>query len=370
MHGISYEKALFLCGGFGRFQYMSTTLLILAFMTGGQIVYGLQFLEDYPDYQCNTTGKWETCTREFICNNNLADSSWRIIIDEDNYKNWVDKDKLDLTCVAKELIGLMGSAYFLGFAISSGVTPYVADKFHYGRKKPYIASLLLQTVAYIFIFASKSIYFTIFNYLLVGLSAGGRVAIGTTYMNEFIPVKNQNLATTLLNVGDACIMIYQAIYYSVNKSWLPLHILGIIGAIIIICFVCLLPESPKYLYANYKFHECRQELKKIAKVNNSSMSPSMIDGIVFDTETKVEVTDSLNQETEQSEFDRSLADESTSEEVIKLTGELKEVCEIWQLRNNFISLMSIITISSFSFFLINFQMKKVNGSLITNTLSS
>ena len=73
----------------------------------------------------------------------------------------------------------MGSAYFLGFAISAGITPAISDK--YGRKTPYILSLVMQTGAYALIIWSKSIYLTIAFYFLVGLSAGGRVCIGSMY---------------------------------------------------------------------------------------------------------------------------------------------------------------------------------------------
>ena len=46
---------------------------------------------------------------------------------------------LDLTCVDKNLIGSIGSMFFLGFAISSGIVPRIGDKI--GRKKPYLASM-------------------------------------------------------------------------------------------------------------------------------------------------------------------------------------------------------------------------------------
>ena len=157
-------------------------------MTGGQIVYGLGFLDAYPAYECYnvSTKEWDFCERETICDTGLAADLWRINYNDPNsFKNWVDPSKLNLTCTSKELIGLLGSLYFLGFAISAGIVPRLADK--WGRKWPYIASLTLQLSAYVQIFFSKSIYYTLAMYLLVGLSAGGRVAIGTTYLNEFVP---------------------------------------------------------------------------------------------------------------------------------------------------------------------------------------
>ena len=92
---------------------------------------------------------------------------------------------LDLTCVSKDLIGSFGSMYFVGFAISAFIIPLVADRI--GRKKPLIASIGFQSIFWGLLFASHSIYFTIFCFLGVGLAAGGRMTISIIYMNELIP---------------------------------------------------------------------------------------------------------------------------------------------------------------------------------------
>lgn len=111
---------------------------------------------------------------------------WRIRYDgEETFINWVDPDKLDLTCVSHNKIGMLGSAYFMGFAISSAITPKLSDTM--GRKKPFLTCLVVQLLAYIFVMFSKSLNTTIFYFLIVGLCAGGRVAIGTNYLSEFVP---------------------------------------------------------------------------------------------------------------------------------------------------------------------------------------
>jgi len=56
-------------------------------------VYGLDFLEKYPAYECKQPdGSWSTCDREEdICDKNLTAANWRIDYDADNsYFNWVD----------------------------------------------------------------------------------------------------------------------------------------------------------------------------------------------------------------------------------------------------------------------------------------
>jgi MFS family permease len=101
------------------------------------------------------------------------------------FHNWVDPEVLNLTCVDTKIIGLIGSAYFLGFAISSSIIPPISKQI--GRKWPYLLSVTFQLSAYILIFLSKNIWLTILGYLMVGFSAGGRVVVGLSYMCEFVP---------------------------------------------------------------------------------------------------------------------------------------------------------------------------------------
>jgi putative MFS transporter len=149
----------------------------------------------------------------------------------------------------------MGSAYFLGFAISAGLTPTFADKF--GRKTPYTISLITQTIAYSLIIYSKNLTGTILYYLLVGLCAGGRDVIGAMYQAEFMPQKYHVQAMTLLNCVDSTTMIFQSIYYYFCNYWLYLHVFNLCVAITIIVIVQFIPESPRFLYEHKRFDEAR-----------------------------------------------------------------------------------------------------------------
>lgn len=113
----------------------------MAFCSNGFIVYGLTILNSYPAYQQLDDNKtWVYVSREEICSQNMPENSWKIDYDNDtSLHNWVDK--LDLTCTSKNLIGSIGSSYFIGFAISSVVTPIISDRI--GRKKPIFISMLL-----------------------------------------------------------------------------------------------------------------------------------------------------------------------------------------------------------------------------------
>ena len=174
-------------------QYYVTIVLILGFQTGVYIINGIEFLEAIPNhgegYLCLDSDKeWKQCSQKYICESKLRPQNWKIDYSAPNtFHNWVDPEVLNLTCVDTKIIGLVGSAYFLGFAISSSIIPPLSDRI--GRKWPYISSLALQLGAYVLIFLSKNIWLTILGYLIVGLCAGGRVVVGMNYMCEFVPEK-------------------------------------------------------------------------------------------------------------------------------------------------------------------------------------
>ena len=110
------------------------------------IVYGLDFLKKEPKYLClqsnGNTGVWVSCPKDDICNPKLGYTKdmWKIDYSQpETYFNWYDPSQLDLTCVEKTTIGLIGSIYFFGFAGSAAIYPILADRF--GRKIPYLVGL-------------------------------------------------------------------------------------------------------------------------------------------------------------------------------------------------------------------------------------
>lgn len=208
---------------------------------------------------------------------------WRIDYSKPNsFRNWVDPDKLDLTCESKVLIGFLGAFFFIGFALSSAVIPRIADL--YGRKRIYTFSMVLNLLFGVFLFFSKSIYFSIFSFFFIGVSSGGRVVVGTMYVNEFLPERNQSFIITLLLALDASQLLFEAIYYYYFRDWEPLFMFFIFFYVMVVLAVLQLPESPKYLYAKKKFDEARLSLQTIAYHNKGAEGAKLVESITFDLE--------------------------------------------------------------------------------------
>lgn len=92
---------------------------------------------------------------------------------------------------------------------------------------------------------------------MLGVCAGGTIPLCLTWVNEFMPVKDQITVTTLVSSFDASVMIIQSLYYAVHKECIPMHAFSILFSICIFIAVSFIPESPKWYYAVKRYDEAR-----------------------------------------------------------------------------------------------------------------
>ena len=87
---------------------------------------------------------WDTCKPEDFCQASSRMDGTRIRQYEYDYSgqfsfhNYVER--LDLACATPETIGMLGSAYFLGWTLFAIAIPRLADI--YGRKLIYTTAML------------------------------------------------------------------------------------------------------------------------------------------------------------------------------------------------------------------------------------
>jgi hypothetical protein len=138
----------------------------------------------------------------------------------------------------------------------------------------------------------------------------------------------------------------------------------------------LLPESPKFYYAKREFKKARNVIKLISGLNKSGQSYEQIDSIIFDSEAylyqkdvpeDLDKDDSTNEGTNINESraaEEEVVDiiqecidikplvQDGEDDVIQLQGTYEEVWSIWQIKWNFLVILALLSISSFSFYLI------------------
>lgn len=214
---LSFDEAIVHAGGFGLYQVV-TSVVFFCSIFSGSIIFILPLFEAYPKYLCldHESNSWRSCEREQLCQN--PETVWMIDYNSDeSYLNFVSPNKLDLTCVTKSKIGMIGSTNFLGYAIGCIFIPRLADL--YGRKKVFIICMWLQLAAYAGLYYSTSLDLTIGCFFALGLANVGRIANGVFYVCEFMPESSQGVICGFLNGGESSYALVMVVVFYFVRDW-------------------------------------------------------------------------------------------------------------------------------------------------------
>jgi MFS family permease len=97
---------------------------------------------------------------------------------ETSLDNWIDQ--LDLTCADKSSMGIIGSAYFVGFLLSMFIIPRWADLS--GRRLPVLACQLLYLPVNLYLFYMTEVREAAVCMFLTGFALCGCVTVNSIYV--------------------------------------------------------------------------------------------------------------------------------------------------------------------------------------------
>ena len=128
---------------------------------------------------------------------------------------------MNLMCMNKTLIGLIGSVMYAGFAIASLFGPRLSDLF--GRKKVLIPGLFLCIVSEaLIIFVSRNFYFTLTMMFFYGCSGTFRISLIYIFMQEMTVNSKQPLVGTIIHVVNGITSGMTVIYTRyIYSYWVP-----------------------------------------------------------------------------------------------------------------------------------------------------
>ena len=121
-----------------------------------------------------------------------------------SFNNWVGQ--IDLTCVRKEKIGLLGTVVFLGWTLASYFVPQYSDV--HGRKVVFITLLSCQSIVVLGLIFSKSWLLSVFLLFLFGLTIVGALPIGYIYVLELMTQKNSKVIGPLIQTTIGLCLIF------------------------------------------------------------------------------------------------------------------------------------------------------------------
>lgn len=263
------EEAIEQCGGVGRFQYKSFTVIVMGMLAGAFFLYSLPYFEKQPQLQCKSTSSqtdWVDCTQSVACNPSLT-YVYRADPDAvDTMNNWVTQ--MDLYCTNEFDMGLIGSSFLAGCFAGSFILPRLADIV--GRRTIYIVGLLLFISVVGASLFCKDLIFAYGLLFFGGISETGRYYVAYVYCVEFWPKKVQDqTGLYIFFVFGITMTLIAQLFWWVYKDWQYNAYIALTLAITsLILTLVWLPESVRFLYGKQQFEAVNKVLKKINAVNN------------------------------------------------------------------------------------------------------
>ena len=167
---MNLDRAYKRVGEYGRVQWLLTFVNSVARNGGCYMYYPFAYLVLKQQYLClNEDGEYAHCEATDICAAKENDASYNDYQVDTNYtyylKNWYTE--MDLVCMKPSTIGMMITAYYIGFAMG-GLFFAFPDK--YGRKWSCMMGLLISCVSQTAMIVSSNYWMRLFMFGVMGFS--------------------------------------------------------------------------------------------------------------------------------------------------------------------------------------------------------
>ena len=166
---------------------------------------------------------------------------------------------------------MIGSSFLFGTFAGSFLIPRLADI--YGRRPMFILGLILFIATCIGLIVSRDIKAMYAFLFLGGISECGRCYVAYVYAIEIVPKRMQSMAGLMYFLAFAMCKIFVCLYFMLSKQkhWYILALTAIgMSVVSLLITVMYLPESPRFLYAQKRYHEAQKVLRHIQKANDTS----------------------------------------------------------------------------------------------------
>ncbi|XP_005099975.1 solute carrier family 22 member 4 [Aplysia californica] len=181
--------------------------------------------------------------------------------------------EFDLVCDLKWTKQLITSLQMVGIFFGALLSGQLGDTF--GRRKPFYGFLLLHGIFHLLAGFSVSWEMYTVCIILIGFAAGGNLVVIIPYSLEFFPTRWRGLSSIIptFQIGVA---IFAGFAYLL-QNWSHIHFACAVFNLPFLLGWFFFPESARWLTAHGRIHESMRVIKKIARVNGTSVPPDAID---------------------------------------------------------------------------------------------
>ncbi|XP_068145259.1 organic cation transporter protein [Drosophila tropicalis] len=243
-------------GDFRRYQLFFCALIFLSKFGTGWHTLGHIFLAAPTELSCGTENVTDACSDE--CDDLQFDTS---VFQSTIITEW------NLTCKNKSLASLSQSIVMLGVMFGSMLFGMIADRC--GRRPAFLGCCYMQLITGLIVCVSPTYWFYCIARFLVAFATGGTMTTSFVLIMEIIGPKKRELVAILyqipFNIGHASLAVFA--YFIRTWRWFQFSIT--IFSVVFIVYLCLVPESPRWLFTTGRVDESIRILENIAKHNRA-----------------------------------------------------------------------------------------------------
>ncbi|XP_054273085.1 organic cation transporter protein-like isoform X2 [Macrosteles quadrilineatus] len=249
------QKAM---GDYGKWQLGIILLMCGLKLPIAWVQLGIVFLAAPMPFHCDNGTQTCTTDQGGECHKWVYDRS---VFSETIISEW------DLVCSRLQLVNVTQMVLMIGILVGNIIFSIAADRF--GRKTPLVFAGTVQMLTGVS--ASFSPWFSVFLVLrfLQAVATGGMMTISFVLCMEVLSGQMRTTVTTLshipFNIGHEMMV---GIAYFV-RDWRHFQLVTSLPSALIITFLWLVPESPRWLLAVGRYDEAMVVLRKAAAVNNN-----------------------------------------------------------------------------------------------------
>ncbi|NXL85039.1 S22AD protein, partial [Alectura lathami] len=192
--------------------------------------------------------------------------------------------EFDLVCDNKDLSDISQSVYMLGMFLGAMIFGPLSDRI--GRRPVLVISIFLHGLFGVGIALVPHFYVYMAFRCVVGASVSGIMMTFVALATEWVGVSYRPKAVLLSHCCFATgQMLLAGLSYGIH-NWRLLQIVGSAPVFFFFLFICVLPESARWLVTQGKIEEAKKLLQKAASINKRTIPPELLDQLKCETQTK------------------------------------------------------------------------------------